>query len=70
MPKNILSTFDPADKELLILLVLSVLWIGMYFVWHSAISQPVVCTDETLQCPDGSYVGRSGPGCDFVCPGQ
>lgn len=21
-----------------------------------------------MQCPDGSYVGRSGPNCEFVCP--
>jgi hypothetical protein len=30
---------------------------------------PVVCTMEARQCPDGSYVGRKGPKCDFdVCP--
>jgi hypothetical protein len=28
----------------------------------------VACTDEAQQCPDGSYVGRSGPKCEFVCP--
>lgn len=28
----------------------------------------VACTMEALQCPDGSYVGRSGPNCEFVCP--
>lgn len=28
-----------------------------------------VCTAETLQCPDGSYVGRGGPRCEFApCP--
>ncbi|MDD3487180.1 MAG: hypothetical protein PHF35_02255 [Candidatus Moranbacteria bacterium] len=28
------------------------------------------CTMEARQCPDGSYVGRSGPNCDFSpCPG-
>ncbi len=21
-----------------------------------------------MQCPDGSYVGRTGPDCEFVCP--
>lgn len=31
--------------------------------------QPVACTDEAKQCPDGSYVGRSGPNCEFAaCP--
>ena len=31
--------------------------------------QPVACTMDAKQCPDGSYVGRSGPKCEFVCPG-
>lgn len=29
----------------------------------------VGCTMEALQCPDGSYVGRQGPSCEFAaCP--
>ena len=30
--------------------------------------EPVACTMDAMQCPDGSYVGRSGPSCEFVCP--
>ena len=31
--------------------------------------QQVACTMEAKQCPDGSYVGRSGPLCEFAaCP--
>lgn len=26
------------------------------------------CTLEAMLCPDGSYVGRTGPNCEFVCP--
>lgn len=27
------------------------------------------CTQEAKQCPDGSYVGRTGPNCEFeACP--
>lgn len=30
---------------------------------------PVACTEEAKQCPDGSYVGRTGPKCEFApCP--
>ena len=29
---------------------------------------PIACTQEALMCPDGSYVGRTGPKCEFVCP--
>jgi hypothetical protein len=28
----------------------------------------VVCTADAMQCPDGSYVGRTGSECEFVCP--
>lgn len=28
------------------------------------------CTQDAMQCPDGSYVSRTGPGCAFAaCPG-
>ena len=26
------------------------------------------CTEDAMQCPDGLFVGRSGPNCEFVCP--
>jgi len=28
----------------------------------------IACTMDAMQCPDGSYVGRTGPRCEFVCP--
>src|SRR6267154_6145338 len=29
----------------------------------------VACTADAMQCPDGSYVGRTGPNCQFAaCP--
>lgn len=27
-----------------------------------------ICTADARQCPDGTYVGRTGPNCQFVCP--
>lgn len=30
----------------------------------------VVCTMEAKLCPDGSYVGREGPNCEFHCPAE
>jgi hypothetical protein len=29
---------------------------------------PKACPEIAKQCPDGSYVGPSGPNCEFVCP--
>ncbi|MEN9920891.1 MAG: hypothetical protein RL538_784 [Candidatus Parcubacteria bacterium] len=31
-------------------------------------TEGVFCTADAMQCPDGSYVGRTGPSCEFVCP--
>jgi len=32
---------------------------------------PIACTMDAKQCPDGSYVGRQGPKCEFApCPNQ
>jgi hypothetical protein len=31
--------------------------------------EPYVCSADAKMCPDGSYVGRTGPNCEFtVCP--
>jgi len=30
--------------------------------------EPIACTMDAKQCPDGSYVGRTGLNCEFVCP--
>jgi len=33
--------------------------------------EPVFCTADAKLCPDGSYVGRTGPNCEFaICPQQ
>jgi len=31
-------------------------------------SEMTICTADAMQCPDGTYVGRTGPNCHFVCP--
>jgi Immunoglobulin-like domain of bacterial spore germination len=30
--------------------------------------EKVMCTMDAMQCLDGTYVGRTGPNCEFVCP--
>lgn len=34
----------------------------------STTTNPVACTMDAKLCSDGSYVGRTGPKCEFVCP--
>ena len=41
---------------------------GYYFGFKNA-GRPVACTQEAKLCSDGSYVGRTGPNCEFaLCP--
>lgn len=38
-------------------------------VFTEEINNPIACTMDAKQCPDGSYVGRAAPDCDFEdCP--
>jgi len=37
-------------------------------VFNNLPNNNVACTADAKQCSDGSYVGRSGPNCEFVCP--
>lgn len=65
-----------------VLLAVAILVVGVagwvYYVGSSMTGLPgdntgneegVVCTADAMQCPDGSWVGRTGPDCKFVCPG-
>ncbi len=65
------------NKKILALITLSVVVVvasvGSYLVYKkdSTVTPPdqVMCTMEAKQCPDGSYVGRQGPKCEFAaCP--
>lgn len=57
-----------------IIVSLGVLAVGAFIfamVWPKAApeSEQVFCTQEAKLCPDGSYVGRTGPSCEFEkCP--
>ena len=36
----------------------------------ATITNPIACTMDAMMCSDGSYVGRTGPKCEFVCPNK
>jgi Immunoglobulin-like domain of bacterial spore germination len=44
--------------------------VARYFISSDVpvVPEPVACTMDAMMCPDGSYVGRTGPNCEFVCP--
>jgi hypothetical protein len=37
-------------------------------VTASSTPETVACTADAMQCPDGLFVGRTGPNCEFICP--
>ena len=59
-----------------ILLLIAVVGLGFYAIQYfpgQKSPEPVtgdtfVCTMDAKMCPDGSYVGRTGPACEFKCP--
>jgi hypothetical protein len=54
----------------LLLAVFAGFWFGLRFIaGEYKPAEPIVCTMEAKLCPDGSYVGRTGPNCEFApCP--
>jgi len=61
------------------LLVPYILWVSFasylnYSIWvlnRDNTGGQTLCTQEARLCSDGSYVGRTGPNCEFAaCPGE
>ena len=51
------------------LVLLAVLGVIFYVMSRQSSPGTVACTMEAKLCPDGSYVGRTGPNCEFaLCP--
>ena len=55
-------------KIFIIIIIIAIVVVGV--IWFlTRGEEPVACTMDTKQCPDGSYVGRVPPKCDFApCP--
>ncbi|MEX0919242.1 MAG: hypothetical protein WDZ64_00650 [Parcubacteria group bacterium] len=62
-------------KKFTLAIIALIILIGIYMVLpkSAAISpepEEVFCTADAMQCPDGTWVGRTGPDCEFVCPAE
>ncbi len=56
-------------RVLIAVIVLFLATASGYFYWRLTRPEPVACTLDAKQCPDGSWVGRVVPKCEFaVCP--
>lgn len=62
------------EKNILVFLVVMII-LGLIFYFKNPTpiqyinndDKSTVCTADAIQCPDGTYVGRSGPNCEFIC---
>lgn len=62
----------PVCLMVVIIVIVAAAAVGAIFWWqkHSRQNGQVACTQEAKLCPNGSYVGRTGPNCEFAaCPG-
>jgi hypothetical protein len=56
---------------LFVMLLFTALIILGYLVSTQKSDEGIACTADAKLCPDGSYVGRVGPNCEFAeCPGE
>lgn len=65
------------NKKISFLVLLVVLVVIVWAFWaqfstlfslrSSENTETVACTMDAMQCPDGRWVGRTGPNCEFVC---
>lgn len=52
-----------------VVILIAVIFLGMRLLGGPRGPEQVGCTQEAMLCPDGSYVGRTGPRCEFApCP--
>lgn len=59
------------NKTITIILLVLACGIGIFYLYSKTLAPigPVACTMEAKLCSDGSYVGRTGPNCEFTaCP--
>lgn len=58
------------NKSIVLSVIVIVILVGVgFFIFKSPTPtsvNPIACTQEAKQCPDGSYVGRTGPNCEFA----
>lgn len=58
------------NKKILITIIIIIAIVAAGFFWFlTKERKPVACTMDVKECPDGSYVSRIPPKCDFApCP--
>lgn len=64
---------NTTKSVILVLIGAAVIAVSLYFLEPMGGKQNedgngVMCTADAMQCPDGSWVGRTGPNCQFECP--
>jgi len=54
---------------IILIIVGALIVAGAIWAWQNQKEKPVACNQDAKLCPDGSYVSRTGPNCEFAaCP--
>jgi len=56
------------SRDILVLFLIAFILFITFKATPERSDEVIACTADAMLCPDGSYVGRSGPNCEFVCP--
>lgn len=57
------------NKIIIISVLVVMIFIADRVLFKEVEEEQVFCTADAMMCPDGSYVGRTGPDCKFAeCP--
>ena len=69
------NQYGKVGTWILVVLALLVVGVSLYFIIRPQTPSPAgtatqshACPQLAKECPDGSYVGPTGPDCTFVCP--
>lgn len=71
--EDINQEFSRSKSRSKLFMVIAIAIIAIFLigsgVWYFIENKPIECTQEAKLCSDGSYVGRTGPKCEFAeCP--
>ena len=68
---NAFMNMSAVSKVITVVIAIALIAGGVAWYTHSddhTGGEAVICTADAMQCPDATWVGRSGPNCQFACP--
>lgn len=76
--KLMIKKSSTSHFKLFLILAVAFIFAGLYLFQYYNSASPInineiatsACTKDAFTCSDGTLIGRTGPNCEFVCPGK